>query len=137
MFFESRDSAIDGTGPFTPVPFSKHSVVARMTYKRELTDDEPLDPEKGGLREAPAPIAGWYCSSRRRSISSADNALSIVLDVREDSAVVGRNLLCLMGASNNVYSAGSSAAATFAPSLSIVPSVVGGVLMAGMREQAT
>ena len=47
MGIEVRDSGIEGKGIFATAALSKHSIIAKMTYEREVTDDAPVDPQKG------------------------------------------------------------------------------------------
>ena len=56
MGIEVRDSEIEGKGIFSTTALSKHSIIARMTYEREVTDDKPLDPQKGEV--------SWHCHLR-------------------------------------------------------------------------
>jgi SET domain-containing protein len=44
-----RNSPIQGIGMFTTEPIGKHSVVCRVNIIREITEEEPLDPDKGEL----------------------------------------------------------------------------------------
>ncbi len=49
MSLEVRNSAIHGKGVFTTEPVSKNSLISRVKIVREITDDCPLNPEKGEL----------------------------------------------------------------------------------------
>jgi hypothetical protein len=47
MAIEVRKSKISGKGIFSTGFIPRNSVVLRVTFIREITDDEPLDPQKG------------------------------------------------------------------------------------------
>ena len=49
MSIEVRNSTIHGNGVFTTERISKHSVIYKVKVVREITDEHPLDPEKGEL----------------------------------------------------------------------------------------
>lgn len=49
MSLEVRNSPIHGKGVFTIDYIEKHSVISRINIVREITDSEPLDPDKGEL----------------------------------------------------------------------------------------
>ena len=49
MSLEVRDSVIHGNGVFTTECIPKHSVICRVNINREVTDDQPLDPDKDEL----------------------------------------------------------------------------------------
>jgi hypothetical protein len=51
MAIEVRNSKIDGKGIFTTGAILKHSVILKVEFIREVTNDEPLEPEKGELFE--------------------------------------------------------------------------------------
>ena len=50
MSLEVRDSIIHGKGVFTTEHVPRHSVICRVNIVREVTDEHPLDPDKGELR---------------------------------------------------------------------------------------
>jgi len=56
MSCEVRNSAIHGKGVFTTQPIEKHSLISRVETVREITDNAPLDPDKG---ESPHHCT-WY-----------------------------------------------------------------------------
>jgi SET domain-containing protein len=49
MSLELRDSNIHGKGVFTTEHIRKHSVICRVEIIREITDQNPLDTDKGEL----------------------------------------------------------------------------------------
>ncbi len=56
MSLEVRDSIIHGKGVFTTAHVPKHSVISRVNMVREVTDEYPLDPDKGELEHH----CHWY-----------------------------------------------------------------------------
>jgi hypothetical protein len=51
MSLEVRESIIHGNGVFTTERIPKHSVICRLNIVREITDEHPLDPDNGELRQ--------------------------------------------------------------------------------------
>jgi len=49
MSLEVRESIINGSGVFTIKHIAKHSVICRVNIVREITDEQPLNPNKGEL----------------------------------------------------------------------------------------
>ena len=49
MCLEVRDSPIHGQGVFTTESIRKHSVISKVNIVRNITDEKPLDPDKGEL----------------------------------------------------------------------------------------
>jgi len=56
MSLEVRDSIIHGRGVFTTAHIPKHSVICRVNIVRQVTDEHPLNPDKGELEHH----CHWY-----------------------------------------------------------------------------
>lgn len=56
MSLEVRNSPIHGKGVFTTSFFLKHSVICKVNIVREITEQHPLNPEKGELHHH----CQWY-----------------------------------------------------------------------------
>ena len=60
MSIEIRESAIHGQGVYANTPLRKHQIIAPINIIREITEEHPLDPEKGELYHH----CHWYPDGR-------------------------------------------------------------------------
>ncbi len=112
MSLENRKSPLQGKGMFTTEPIRKHSVVCRVNMLREITDENPLDTDKGELFHH----CHWYPDGRmvlvgephRYTNHSCDpnifyytvskvSYFMAMRDIREDEELTLEYSLCLIG----------------------------------------
>ncbi|MFC1947328.1 hypothetical protein ACFLXY_05350 [Chloroflexota bacterium] len=60
MSIEVRESTIHGKDVFADKPLRKHQLVSRINIIREITEEQPLNPEKG----EPHHHCHWYPDGR-------------------------------------------------------------------------
>ncbi len=68
MAIQVRNSKIAGKGVFTTDFIPKHSVILKVKYIREVTKDNPLDPEKGEKYD----YCHWWPDGRQMLVSEPE-----------------------------------------------------------------
>lgn len=68
MAIDVRNSKIGGKGIFTTDVIPKHSVILKVKFLREITEDKPLGPEKGELFEH----CHWLPDGKQMLVSEPD-----------------------------------------------------------------
>ncbi len=68
MALEVRNSKIGGKGMFTTNFIPKHSIILKVRFLREITEDKPLEPEKGEVFEH----CHWLPDGRQMLVSKPE-----------------------------------------------------------------